>query len=82
MTAPTTSYNVFDPITPSDSVDLPRPTLTSAIWVGGVGNVAAVMQNGVVVVFTAVPAGTWLPLAVRRINATNTTATLLVALYG
>ena len=84
ITTPVTS-NIWDPITPSDTVDLPRYSgngyLTVALWVGGLGNVAAVMQNGTVVTFLAVPAGTWLPLAARRVNATNTTATGIVALY-
>lgn len=80
ITSTRPSSNVFDPVTPSDTVDLPRG-LSLALWVGAVGNVAAVMQNGVVVMFNAVPAGTWLPLAVKRINATNTTASAIVALY-
>jgi len=73
-------FNQWRPITPSDTVDLPQ--LTHALWVGGAGNVAAVMQNGLMpVVLTAVPAGSWLPLAATRINATGTTATGIVALY-
>jgi hypothetical protein len=40
------------------------------------------MQSGAMpVVIGAVPAGSYLPLAVRRINATGTTATGIVALY-
>jgi len=74
------SYNDWRPITPSDTVDLPR--VTTAIWVGGGGDVAAVMQNNLMpVVLAAVPAGTWLPLAAKRVNATSTTATGLVAFY-
>ena len=72
-------YNQYPALTPSDTVDLPK--LTHGLWVGGAGDVAAVAQNNVVTVFAAVPAGSWLPLAVRRINATGTTATGLVALY-
>jgi len=75
-----TPFNQWRPITPSDTVDLPG--LTHALWVGGAGDVAAVMQNGTMpVVLAAVPAGSWLPLAAKRINATGTTATGLVALY-
>lgn len=65
-------------ITPSDSADLPR--LTDAIWVGGAGIVVGVLQNGKTVNFTCV-AGQLLPIRVKRVNATSTTATLLVALY-
>ena len=74
------AYNNWRAVTPSDTVDLPQPT--DALWVGGAGNVAAVLQNNQPVVFTAVPAGAWLPIAVRRVNATGTTATGLVALYA
>lgn len=71
-----TRYNLWRAITPSDTVDL--PTLTDAILVGVAGNVAAVMENNQVAVL-ALPAG-WVPIAARRINATGTTATGLVAL--
>lgn len=73
------SWNLWSAITPSDTVDLPQG-VSMAIWVGGAGNVAAVMQNGAVATFTGVTAGTVLPIAARRINATNTTATNLMAL--
>ena len=76
---PMPKYNIWTPITPSDTVDL--PTLTDGVWVGTGGNVAAVMQNNQMPVVLAVPSGAWIPLAARRINATNTTATGIVALY-
>jgi hypothetical protein len=67
--------------THSDTVDFRK--VTDGIWVGGAGDVAVVQQNNTVpVVFTAVPAGAWLPLAARRINATATTATNLIGLYS
>ena len=71
-------YNEAVAITPSDTVDLPR--LTDAVWVGGAGIVVAVFQNGSTAQFTCV-AGSLLPLRLKRVNATSTTATLLVALY-
>ena len=71
-------FNQWLAVTTSDSTDLPWPT--DAVWVGGADNVAAVMSNNVVGTFTAVAAGELLPIAARRINATNTTATNLVAL--
>jgi hypothetical protein len=74
------SYNVFQALTPSDTVDLPRG-LTQALWVGSGGDVAAVSDDNRVTVFAAVPAGSWLPIAVRRVNAASTTSTGLVALY-
>lgn len=62
----------------SITVDLGR--LTDAIYVGGAGTVNAVLQNNRAVSVTAA-AGTLLPLRVRRVNATGTAATLLLALY-
>lgn len=77
-------YTVAAAITPSDTSDIsvgpPLPTTTDAIWVGGAGIVAVVLQNNAVVNFTCV-AGSLLPVKARRVNATATTGTLLVALY-
>lgn len=64
-------------VTKSDSADLSY--VSRGIYVGGTGDVAAVMVSGDVVTFSAVPAGTLLPLRCKRINSTNTTATLMVA---
>ena len=69
----------YEAVTPSDSTDL--TTLARAIYVGGAGNVVAVQHDGTAVTFTAVPAGTVLPIAVRRINSTSTTAAAIVALH-
>jgi len=66
-------------IVTSDTVDIGR--LTDAVYVGGAGIVQAVMQNNRVAAFTAV-AGATLPIRVRRVNATSTTATLMLALYN
>jgi hypothetical protein len=71
-------YNQAAAITTSDTVDLAKPT--DALWVGGAGIVVAVFENGAAVNVTCV-AGQLLPLRVKRVNATTTTATLLVALY-
>ena len=69
----------FSAVTPSDSTDF--DTLCRAIYVGGGGNVAAVGHDGTAVTFTGVTTGTVLPIACRRINSTNTTATSIVALF-
>lgn len=71
-------YNQWRSVTPSDTVDL--PWVTMAVWVGGAGNLVAVMQDGTTATFTGVTAGALLPIAARRINATSTTATNLLAL--
>lgn len=80
-------YNRWMPIVPSDTVNILVATgitendiPTDAIWCGTAGTVTAVMQNSVAVQFTVV-AGTLLPIAAIRVNATGTAATLLVALY-
>ena len=66
-------------ITPSDTVDL--PWITRAIYVGGAGDVKVDMgDSGTAIPFTAVPVGTVLPIRVKRVYATGTTATNLVAL--
>lgn len=64
-------------VTPNDStvVDF------DGLYVGGAGNVAVVMSQGSTpVTFTAVPAGTILPIAVQKVMSTNTTATAIVGL--
>lgn len=65
-------------ITPSDTVNLPRET--RRVYVGGAGAVVAII-GGAAVTFAAVPAGSLLPIAASRINATGTTASNLVALF-
>ena len=72
-------YNVVTPITPSDTANLTK--LTDAIYVGGAGDVAVVLQNGVAQTFAALAAGSVLPVAATRVNATATTASALLALY-
>ncbi len=66
-------------VTPSDSTDL---AFTSrALYVGGAGNIVVTMAGGGDVTFTAVPAGSILPVRVTRVKATSTTATAIVNLY-
>lgn len=67
-----------EPITPDDDNDLPFQT--RAIYVGVAGDVSLVPRVGDAVTFTAVPAGTVLPVRADRVRATGTTATNLVAL--
>jgi hypothetical protein len=62
----------------SDTINLRY--VSRALWVGGTGDVAVEMQSGDVVVFTAVPAGTLLPIRINRVNSTSTTATAMVAI--
>lgn len=66
-------------VVPNDGADL--AFTVRALWIGGAGNlrVTAADDSGDVVL-TGVPAGTLLPIAVKRVWATNTTATGIVAL--
>ena len=66
-------------ITTSDTVDF--AFVARAIYVGGAGNVVAVNEDNTTALFTAPPVGTILPGRFRRVNATSTTATALLAGY-
>ena len=67
-------------ITPNDDADLPL-SVCRAIYVGSGGDISIVDLSGTTVVFTAVLAGSILPVQTARVNATTTTATSLIALY-
>ena len=67
-------------ITPSDTVGFSRTCL--GIYVGVTGNVTALLTDESVVTFVGVPAGAILPVQANRVNATDTTATSLVALLN
>lgn len=65
-------------VTPSDSTEVK----CQALYVGGAGNVAILARDdSAAVTLTAVPAGTVLPIACRKVMSTNTTATSIVAIY-
>lgn len=66
-------------VTPHDTNVLsPTPR---ALYVGGAGNIVLTGVDGVDATFSAVPAGTVLPVMPRRVKSTGTTATLLIAMY-
>lgn len=75
-----TSYNGGEAVTPSDTVPFGVPARGIYVGGGAPGDVVAVMLDGQVLTFKAVPVGNVLPITCTRINATNTTATNLVAL--
>jgi len=66
-------------VTKSDTVNLPGGTC-DALQVGGAGIVQAVLENDLVVPITCV-AGQWIPLRIKRVNSTSTTATVMTAFY-
>lgn len=69
-------------VTPADGTVLTEGPCRS-LYVGGAGNVAVLMANDptTAVVFVGVIAGQILPLMVYGVQATDTTATNIVALY-
>lgn len=64
-------------VTPSDTLE----TFAAALYVGGAGNVVVVTEGGDTVTFTGVPAGTILPIRVKQVRSTSTTATSIVRLF-
>ena len=65
-------------ITPHDTDALSETT--RALYVGGAGNVALKLSNGVTVTFTGLAASFVLPVRATHVLATGTTATGLVGL--
>lgn len=69
-------------VTPADDVDLTKTT--RAIYVGVGGNLAVKMrgiEGDSIVTFVGVPTGALLPIRVREVRATSTTATNIVAIW-
>lgn len=65
-------------VTTSDTVNFSTP---SVVYVGGGGNVRVLTAQGSDVVFSNVNPGTWIPVQVLRVFATNTTATLMTRVF-
>ena len=65
-------------VTPDDTN--PLPSVTRALYIGGVGDVTVTMKSGATVTFKAVATGAILPVRVVAVAATGTTATHLVGL--
>lgn len=72
----TNSADTASAITKSDTA----PNVFARIYVGGTGDVKVVTENGDTVTFSAVPVGTVLPVRVKQVLSTGTTATNLVGL--
>ena len=76
-------------VAPSDTVAL--PFVSTAVWIGGAGNLSVAMSNNsgvpawptpaaltVATTFSNCAAGQWMPLRVSQVFNTNTTATGIV----
>ena len=80
-----TGYRFAIVATKSDSVNyMPNRgngvPIADALWVGGAGVVALVLEDDSVVNITAV-AGSLIPVRSKRVNSANTTATVMTALF-
>lgn len=65
-------------VTPNNSTDL---TVTArSLYIGGSGNLKVDTADGSTITFSSVPVGIF-PVRVKRVYATGTTATSIVALY-
>ena len=51
------------------------------LYIGGAGNVSVITIGGDIATFFAVPVGTTLPVQVRQLRATSTSATNILALW-
>lgn len=80
MRVETVSYRRAVAVTPNDSADLLNG-VTKGIYVGGGGNVVVTMADGVDATLTGLLVGTIYPFSVKRVKATSTTATNIIALY-
>ncbi len=79
-TAPTSPARKGFSITPDDSVDL--SITCRALFVGGAGDIAVILAaDSSSIMFKNIPAGVVLPISVKRVEATLTTATDILGLY-
>lgn len=76
QTGPFSTYSTANAITTSDTA----PQQYRAVYVGGTGDLTVTTEGNKQVTFKAVPVGTIIPISTLFVNATNTTATLLVGL--
>lgn len=65
-------------VTPNDAADM--AIASRALYIGQAGDLKITTVGGDVVTFTAVPVGL-LPMRVRRVHATGTTAGAIVAIW-
>ncbi len=73
-------------VTPSNTTNIPSVSGGTndegcILYIGGAGNLKVLTIGGDEVTFFAVPAGTTLQVRVRRVFATGTAATNIVALW-
>ncbi|MCR4374687.1 MAG: hypothetical protein NUW22_07540 [Acidobacteria bacterium] len=77
-------FNHFQAIALSDTIDIPKVAperYPDGVYVGATGNITFLNTTGTSVLMKAAIAGTILPISPKRVMATGTTATDLVACY-
>ncbi len=72
-------YHFGAAVTPNDSADLAN--FAAALFVGGAGAVKVDTVGGSTLTLTGVAAGSLLPIRVKRVYSTGTTATNIAALW-
>ncbi len=77
---PDSPYDGAAAVTP-DNATLFSKWPSRALYVGGGGNLSIVFEDDSVASMVGVPTGTTLRVKAKRVNATGTTATNIVALY-
>jgi hypothetical protein len=78
-TCPGDSYGNAAIVRPTTNQQLDY--ITRSVYVGGTGDLAYVLPNGVSITLTAVPTGTMLKIRAKQILKTGTTATSLVGFW-
>jgi hypothetical protein len=75
-------------VTPSDTLDIPSVSTQDGsgnngcvLYVGGFGDVRVLTVGGDDVTFVGINGGTFMPVQVLRVFATNTNATSIVAMW-
>jgi len=70
-------------VTPSDSTDITgsNANTPATLFVGVGGNIDVVTLGGSRLLLKNIADGSFLPIQVERVNATNTTATDMVAIF-
>jgi len=58
-----------------------QSTEPAVLYIGGAGNVQVTTMGGDVILLTGISAGSFLPVQVKGISTTNTTATGIIALF-
>jgi hypothetical protein len=76
---PGPSYQNAAAVTPHDTNEL--TIYSRALYIGGAGNAVVQMVDGTQVTLTGLLVGTVYPVAVKKVLATSTTATNIVALW-